>query len=104
MALGVVGEARETEGGAEGGAVKVGLGYVDTTTTGCEEDRVMVFGSLACGCVLTGPGNRSGLKKNGMGSVRLRLGHGHGGPRGDQAARSALAASAAVRLYRTGLG
>jgi len=62
----------------------------------------MVFGSLACACALGGARNRSGLKKTSTGAVRNELRHGLEGPSGYQAARSGLAASSALRLYRAG--
>jgi hypothetical protein len=70
------------------------------TTT---EEADMVFGSLACACALKGGArNRSGLKKTSTGAVRNELSDGLEGPSGYQAARSGLAASSALKLYRAG--
>ncbi|WP_221934146.1 hypothetical protein, partial [Tepidimonas taiwanensis] len=72
------------------------------TTT---EEADMVFVSLACACALgqAGARNRSGLRKTSAAAVRSVLRHGLDHPSGYQTARAGLAASSAVKLYRTGL-
>jgi hypothetical protein len=71
------------------------------TTT---EEADMVFGSLACACALNGGArNRSGLQKTSTAPVRNELMYGRQSPSGYQAARTGLAASSALKLYRAGL-
>jgi hypothetical protein len=68
------------------------------------EETDMIFNSRACACALgqAGARNRSGFVKTSAVAVRPLLRHGLEHPSRHQTARTGLAASTAIKLYRAG--